>query len=140
MPPQNLSWSIFGRPVKPVALVLMNTMLVLAFVAWVDIGVLGNSIWADILGLFAFSIAVVFGLAWFKKSQTLAEWALTGAFFVWGFRFWAILLVRGESAFTSEGWYLAFLWTVLAGGSWLLERSDPKAQKKIEGDERWTQL
>jgi len=137
MPVLNLQWTVFGRPVKPVALVLLGTMLLLGITAITDIGVLGNTEWGDVLGGFAFSSAILFIIAWIKGSQTIAEWALLGAFFVWGLRFWAIVFTLGAHALSSEGLYLSFLWMILAGGSWFLERQDPNATVGIRG-EKWT--
>jgi hypothetical protein len=133
----NLPWTLFNRPIKPVALVLMNTMFVISWVAVTNAGVLHDSIWGDILGAFSFVIAVAFFYAWYKASQRYAEWAMLAAFGVWGFRFWAIILINGTTAFSSESAYLSLLWMLLAGGSWLLERADPKAEyRRVEG--AWT--
>lgn len=124
MPPMNLQWSIFGRPIKPVSLVLMNTMLILGYIAIADNGILGDSEWADVVGMIAFGVAFLFILGFYKFSQTLAEWALLGAFFVWSVRLWAIIITQGWDVLTRESGFLALMWALLAGGSWLLERSD----------------
>lgn len=133
MPLLNLPWSIFGRPIKPVAFVLMMSMFVIAAFAAADLGVLGDSVWADFLGGFALAVGVLFAIAWYVRSQIVSEWALLGAFFVWGIRFWVIILVQTNHSLVTEGWYLSFLWMLLSGGSWLLERSDSNAFVKIRG-------
>ena len=138
MPELNLPITIRGRPIKPVSLVLMNTMIILGCLSIFDAGILGSSRWADILGGLAFIVAGSFMTAWVANSQILAEWALLGAFFVWGFRVWAIMLTNGWATFSSEGIYLSFLWILLAGGSWLLERSDDTVTRSWKGD-WWTQ-
>ena len=124
MPPLNLPWTFFGRPIKPVAFVLMVTMMVLGVSAITDRGVLQDSIWADVIGVLALCVSVILFYAWYKKSQTWAEYALLGAFFVWGIRFWGIVFTQGFDALTQEPGCLALLWMLLAGGSWLLERAD----------------
>lgn len=137
MPKLNLPITIRGRPIKPVSLVLMNTMLLLGIISILDLGVLGRSMWSDVLGALAFGVAGTFMIGWFSNSQLISEWALIGAFFVWGFRFWALILLYGWKAFESEGVYLSLLWLVLAGGSWLLERSDDTVVRSWKGD-LWT--
>jgi hypothetical protein len=118
-------------------MVLMFTMILIGTVATIDLGVLGDSLWSDVIGSMAFITAIFFIIAWVKNSQTLAEWALLGAFFIWGFRFWGIVFVQGWHTLALEGWYLSLLWMILAGGSWLLERSDPNALVENRGA-KWT--
>lgn len=125
MPILNLPWTLFGRPIKPVSFVLMMTMLVIAYIALTNTGILGPSVYADLLGAAAVVVALLFAWAWWATSQEIAEWALLLAFFLWGFRFWAVIFVLGDDALRIEGFYLSFLWMLLSGGSWLLERSDP---------------
>jgi hypothetical protein len=120
-------------------MVLFFTMILIAVIAIIDLGVLGDSRWGDVIGSFAMVVAALFILAWVRNSQTLAEWALMGSFFIWGFRFWGIILVQGWHTFQLEGWYLSIMWMILAGGSWLLERSDPNALVKDRGN-KWTRL
>lgn len=139
MPPMNLPWAVFGRPIKPVALVLMNTMLILGWIGITDNGTLGDSEWADVVGSIAFAVAALFIFSFIKVWQKGAEIAILGAFFVWGVRFWALLLVNGPDEFTHEPIWLSGCWILLAGGSWILERSDPyihnrkKPLKRKEG-------
>lgn len=137
MAPLNLPWEFLGRPIKPVAFVLMLSMIVITAFAFADLGVLGASVYADFLGGLSLGVGGMFGIAWVIRSQSLSEWALIGAFFVWGIRFWVIILVQAGHGLVTEGWYLSFLWMLLAGGSWLLERSDPDAVVKIRGG-KWT--
>lgn len=130
MPPMNLPWSVFNRPIKPVALVLMNTMLILGWIGATNNGALGDSAWADVTAAIAFAVAILFALGFIKVSQRLAEYALIGAFFVWGVRFWALILVGGTPTLAREAVWLSACWMLLAGGSWLLERSDPYVHVK----------
>lgn len=138
MAPLNLPWYVFNRPIKPVAFVLMLTMIFIGVVAFTNIGLLGSTELGDILGGMAFSTAALFIVAWVRASQIVAEWALMASIFVWGFRFWAIILTYGWGSFKTEGLYLSFFWMILAIGSWFLERADPTTSSKIRG-ERWTQ-
>lgn len=137
MPPLNLAFTVYGRPVKPVSIALMITMIIIGVLAIFDLGVMKNSLWGDVIGAMAFTVVGFFVYAGYKNSQTLAEWALIGAFFIWGFRFWAISIIQGWNTFTTEGWYFAACWMLLSGGSWLLERSDPNAIVKNRGV-KWT--
>lgn len=138
MPELNLPITIRGRPIKPVSFVLMSGMILLGVFSILDLGVLGTSLWSDVVGGMAFFVASSFMIAWLSNSQTISEWALIGAFFVWGFRFWALILIYGWNSFVSEGAYLSLLWLLLAGGSWLLERSDDTVVRSWKGD-WWTQ-
>lgn len=137
MPELNLPITIRGRPIKPVSFVLMCGMILLGVFSILDLGVMGTSLWSDAIGGMAFFVASSFLIAWLSNSQTVSEWALVGAFFVWGFRFWALILLNGWNSFGSEGVYLSFLWLLLAGGSWLLERSDDTVIRSWKGD-LWT--
>lgn len=134
MPELNLPITIRGRPIKPVSFVLMSDMILLGVFSILDLGVLGISIWSDVVGGMAFFVAASFMIAWLSNSQTISEWALIGAFFVWGFRFWALILIYGWNSFVSDGVYLSLLWLLLAGGSWLLERSDDTVVRSWKGD------
>jgi hypothetical protein len=125
MPPMNLPWAVLNRPIKPVALVLMNTMLILAYIGATNNGALRDSAWADVVAVLSMVVAILFVVGFIKVSQRLAEWALIGAFFVWGVRFWALILVDGGLRLGQESVWLAACWMLLSGGSWLLERSDP---------------
>lgn len=138
MPPMNLQWSIFGRPIKPVSLVLMNTMLILGFIALTDKGILGDSEWADVVGLIALGVALLFVLGFYFFSQRMAEWALLGAFFVWSVRLWTIIITQGYDVLTRESGFLALMWALLAGGSWLLERSDPLQHMEGKRGTTWS--
>jgi type IV secretory pathway VirB3-like protein len=128
MPPMNLNWKVFGRPVKPVAFSLMLTMLIIAWAAIVNVGVLGASVWADVLLVLTVGVAALTMVAWVRNSQRLTERALLSAFFVWGIRFWLVVLVA-DNPVSTEGLYLSVCWMIVAGGSYLLEKTDPRTRK-----------
>lgn len=137
MPPLDLSINVFGRPLKPVSLVFAATMLLVGIVSILDIGVLKDSLWSDVIGAIAFGVFGIFSVSWWFRSQIIGEVALLGAFFVWGCKFWIILLMYGDSSFRKESFWLSLLWSLLAAGSWLLERADPGGSYASRGD-RWT--
>lgn len=128
MPPQNLHWKFLGRPVKPVAFGLMLSMLVIAWAAFTDVGVLRNAFLADFLGGAALTCAAVMGTAWWRRNQALAELGLLMASIIWGLRFWLIVLIAGN-AITTEGLWLSLGWTAIAAGSYLLEKTDTQMSK-----------
>jgi hypothetical protein len=130
MPPQNLHWRILGRPVKPVAFALAYSMLIIAWAAYANIGVLDGSELADILGGACLAVFAVFVIAWWHTSQRLAELGLLLSFIVWGMRFWLIVFLAGNSIST-EGLWLSLGWTVIAGGSYLLEKTDSRTARGI---------
>ena len=128
MPPMNLHLKVFGRPVKPVAFGLALSMLVIAWAAYTNVGVLDGSDLADLLGGGALIVAVIFTIAWWHRSQRMAELALLLSFIVWGWRFWLIVLVA-DNRITQEGLWLSLGWAVIAGGSYLLEKTDSRAMR-----------
>lgn len=137
MPPMNLPFTVFDRPIKPVSLVLMNSMLILGWGGFTENGILGTSLWGDVIGVVAFGTAAISVTAFFKRNQRWAEFALIGAFFVWGVRFWALILLNGLSVFWREAVWLSACWMLLAAGSWLLERSDPHVHISSERGSKW---
>jgi hypothetical protein len=126
MPPMNLRWKVWGRPVKPVALALTITMLIIAWAAVTNVGVLNSSSWADLLAGSALLTAGVLVAGWVRSSQRLAEVGLLLASFVWATRFWLIVLVNPGNI-TLEGLWLSVCWVVVASGSYLLEKADQRA-------------
>jgi len=130
MPPLNLHWTVFKRPVKPVAFGLCFSMFVIAWAAFTNVGVLDGNSLADLLGGAALAVAFVFGLAWWHKSQWMAELALLMAFVIWGMRFWLIVFVAGNGIST-EGLWLSAGWAVIAGGSYLLEKTDTRRSRGL---------
>ncbi len=126
MPPMNLHWKIFGRAVKPVAFALSWSMLVIAWAAYTNSGVLDGSDWADLLGGGAMVTFVVFAIAWWHRSQRIAELGLLLAFFMWTTRFWLVVLVN-PGGVSYEGMFLSLGWMLIAGGSYLLEKTDERS-------------
>lgn len=123
MTPLNLRWTILGRPVKPVALALMLTMLILAVANITDIGILGSNPGGDVLAGLSLATAALLATGWVRRSQLIAELGLAAAFFVWGIRFFLGVFVAPHPLIT-EGIYLSLCWAMVAGGSYLLERID----------------
>lgn len=123
MPPMNLRWTIWGRPVKPVAFSLMVTMLILTVINVTDYGILTDHAAGDVLAGGALFTAGMLGYGWYMRSQMVAEIGLVCAFFVWTTRFCLGLML---APITNEGIYLSLCWAVVAGGSYLLEKTDNK--------------
>ena len=131
MPPMNiLGIKFLGRPIKPVAFALSWSMIIIAWAAFDDVGVLDGSRWADALGVGAIAVSGILVAAWWKNSQQWAEIGLAAAFFLWTTRFLLILLVN-NNPITQEGLWLSLGWVVIAGGSYLLEKDDTSGKKWI---------
>lgn len=126
MPPLTIPGLRFlGRPVKPVAFGFMLSLFVYFWAGVSDDSVLDGTRWGDAVGLVALAIAVAhFGAWWFRK-QKVAEYGLLATFI---FYFWDAmtnLLVTG--VLHDVATLLAFSMSVIAGGSYLLEKADPDA-------------
>jgi hypothetical protein len=106
--------------VKPVAFGLMMSMLVIAWAAFANVGVLDGSRWGDVLGTCSLAAGTILGLGWARSSQRLARWGLLAAFGVWTARVALILLVNHQPI-TTEGLWLSIAWGAIAAGSYFLE-------------------
>ena len=126
MPPLNLDVTVWGRPVKPVALFLTLSALVVAAINVLDVGILQTSAWGDLVGVVMAGAASLLVVGWVTRSQRIAEVGLIAAFMAWLFRFWIGGLVTGFQL-AHEGVWLSLCWAGIAGGSWALERLDPRA-------------
>ncbi len=126
MPPMNLTITILGRPVKPVAFGLGVYMAVFMFYNLVDKGVFGNSKWGDVLAVIAGAALALLVTAWVANSQRLAEVGLLLACSVFLIRGTFLILTIG---FGSEAVYYQIANIIIAGGSYFLERADPAKQK-----------
>jgi hypothetical protein len=130
MPPMNLpNISFLKRPIKPVAFALMVSLLVIAGFAWADEGVLKTSVGADFLGGFALAIAIILFIGWWNNNQVLAEYGLLLSASMWIFRACLIAFLNW-GGISQEGLYLSFAWAIVAAGSYLLEKADPKGVKE----------
>jgi hypothetical protein len=136
MPPMNLHWNVFGRPIKPVAFALMWSLLVVAWAAFTNQGVLDGSDWADALGGGSIVVASMFMTGWWKNSQRMAEWALLSAFYIWAVRFFLVVLVA-NNPISQEGLWLSIGWMIVSGGSYLLEKTDPNASYERFSQSKW---
>lgn len=126
MPPLNLPVTVWGRPVKPVGLFLSLSALVVVVINVLDLGILTASAWGDLVGVVMAAAAALLVAGWVTRSQRLAELGLLCAFAAWLFRFWIGGLVVGFDI-DHEGVWLSLCWAGIAGGSWALERLDPRA-------------
>lgn len=131
MPPLNLPLSILGRPVKPVSFSFTLAMLIIVYINVTATGVVGALGARHFLAAVA-GIAVVLSVwGWAGRSQRAAEWALLTVAFVWAIRFWAGGLTMGFSL-SNEGVWFSFCWSLVASGSFWLERSDGHFRRERE--------
>lgn len=119
MPPLHLHWRLLGRPVKPVSLALLLTMITIGVINIIDEGVLTDAFEADVLSGWCLGVSTMFVSAWAINSRTLERGALIGAFMAWFFRGALVLLLSPHSV---EAWIMSFLWAMVAAGAYLLER------------------
>jgi hypothetical protein len=116
---------VWGRPVKPVA---FGLMLLLATLAWsnaANVGLFANNVWGDVVGVLAAVGAVLFAVGWWGRWQTVAEAAFGVATAVLAARAAALFWLDGP---TEQSVYLSVSVAVIAGGSLLLERLDPRGR------------
>jgi hypothetical protein len=119
----NLNIALLGRPIKPVAFGLSIIMITFVFANYFDTGVLGASEWGDVVGLMSLAAAVTLNWGWFKNSQRAAEYGLLLSTLVLTIRAIFILLTLGPSI---QNFWLSSGVAIVAGGSFLLERLDPR--------------
>jgi hypothetical protein len=123
MPPLNLPWKAFGRPVKPVAFALMVTMISTFAVAYAgDAVAIGNTFYSQLVGFFAAVVASTLIVGWVWRSQRLAEFGMLGCFAVWMFRLGVYLT---DVHPVGDRYVLAAMYALISGGAYLLEKADP---------------
>lgn len=125
--------TLLGRPVRPVSFGFMLAMFVITWAGWANVGSLDGSYLADILSVASAFVGVWLAAAWWFKKQWMAETGLLMVFAAMIFRatFTYLLLAdtpgQGPVPETS---LLSVCAAIIAGGAWLLERSDPYADRK----------
>lgn len=125
MSPLNLPYKIADRPLKPLALAAMLTMVVIAWVNLTDIGIAGSTRWGDILAVASGGAAVSLLAGWWFRSQQMAEAGLLLAAGVWFARgVYGLLTVNGNATGNQYAWAFSLAWTMALSGAYLLERSD----------------
>lgn len=122
MPPLNLPFRVFGRPLKPVSLGFAIFMAVLTAYNIADRGVLGSSMWGDVLAVIAGSSFLLLAVAWWTNSQIMSEYGLLLACMVFVTRGVFLLLTFG---WTRQDVYFSLAAAIITGGSYFLERYDP---------------
>lgn len=123
MPPLNLPISIFGRPAKPVAFGFAIFMITFTVSNLLDRGVFKASLWGDVVAVVAGAAFTLLVLAWFINSQRLAEYGLLLSCTVFITRGMFLALTLG---FDRQDVYFSLANAIIAGGSYFLERTDPK--------------
>jgi len=134
MPPLILPRVLFwGRPVRPVSFGFMLSMFVFTWAGWANVGALDGSGLADILSVFSAGVGFWLLAAWVFKKQWMAETGLLMVFTALIFRAVFTFLLLSNTAGQGpvpETSLLSVCGAIIAGGAWLLERSDPYADKK----------
>ena len=110
---------LWGRPVKPFALAIAVTMLIIAWLNLIDRGVFGGLVLGDAVGLVAFASAVTLVAGWAARQQKMAEAGLLMAAGVWVAR-GTLALIEAPGSL----WMFSFCWAGAAAGAYLLETAD----------------
>ena len=129
MPPLNLPVTVFGRPLKPLALGIVVAMLVLTLAGILDQGALHSSGWGDLVSAVAFASFTAFMGGWWARSQRMAEMALLLATGVFTARAAALLMLHFEILDVAA--WLSVASAITAGGAYALERVDPRGRRAV---------
>lgn len=124
----DLPLKVYGRPLKPLALSVMLSMVVIAVINVLDVGLAADHLWGDFIGLLAAVSAAAMAGGWFARSQSMAEVGMLIAAGVWMVRGVFALLYNG-SVPIGYGWAFSFCWALAAGGAYMLERVDDSEHK-----------
>lgn len=127
MPPLNVPLHIFGRPFKPVSFSFTLAMLLIVWLNLTDNGIVQATSGQHFIALSAGVAAALSIWGWITQSQKVAEWALLVVAFVWACRFWAGGLTTGFDL-ANEGVWFSLIWSLVATGSFWLERSDQRKE------------
>lgn len=119
----DLSWRFFNRPFKPVALGISIIMIVLCISGIANTGLLTTTIWGDIVSVLSGATALLLFVGWYTRSQRLAEIGLLSSTFVFVTVFSFLLLTVST---TQTSIWISLGYTVVAGGSYLLEKEDQR--------------
>jgi hypothetical protein len=132
----DLPFTVFGRPVKPLAMALMvSTFTIFYSNVVVNNDVAGGAYVGDIVGWTAGLTSLLLLLGWVHRSQRIAELGLLLATGVWVSRMAVVAMTEGVGYF---GVWLSLGWVLAAGGAYLLEAWDDKtAQLKKQEPHIW---
>ena len=114
--------SLWGRPIKPVALGFAWLMLSLTVINISNIGELGDNFLGDLIAVLAFSSFTALTAGWVFRNQHMAEYGLLAACIAYVVRTSFIMFSVGID---DAGVYLGFGAAIIAGGAYLLEATDP---------------
>ena len=125
MPPMNSPPTIWGRPTKPVALGLAWIMGVLAVFNVAGIGILGGGLFGHAIAALSAASCVALVAGWLARSQKMAEAGLVMV--------GAVYVARSSFLLMQNGWgdigvYLGLGVVLIAWGSYVLERVDPRGR------------
>lgn len=111
---------VFGRPVRPFHLAVMTATGAVAVANVFFGGVVLTGDASVFVGWIATASCVLLFAAWVTRRDTLAEWGLLLAVFVWASRaMFAVIIGSGWFAVT-----VSLAWVIGAAGAYLLERAD----------------
>lgn len=128
MPPLNLPVSILGRPLKPLAFGMAIAMVVLCLAGLFDTGALDGSLWGDVVALIAAASCTSFMAGWWARNQPMAEAGLLLACWVFTTRAAALLFIGGAGSIAA---WLSIASAIIAGGAYVLERTDPRVRGPV---------
>jgi len=115
-----LPWTLWARPVKPLALSLALASAAVVAANAADTGALGASPWGDVVAGMAAAVVVLLAGGWAGRSQRAAELGLLLGAGLWTGRAAAVAAVDGPGAWPV---WTSLAWAVAAGGAYLLERA-----------------
>lgn len=116
--PLDLPYTVFGRPLKPLALAATVTMIVIVVINMLDIGIARSAAWGDAVAGAAAAAGVALAIGWWRRSQGWAEAGLLLASGVWTARC-VFGVVTDPDGY---GWAMSGAWVIALGGAYLLER------------------
>jgi hypothetical protein len=123
VPPLDLPFALWGRPVKPFAFALMLTMFTVGWLAlYGDGSVVGRDVWSRLVGAGCIVAGGFLGGAWVLRRQRAEELGLLASGTAWLF---VLLLFAFNTHPSADRFAFSSAWVVAAFGSYWLERSDP---------------
>lgn len=122
--------TVWGRPIKPVALGACILMATLTIYNIVDKGVFGDLILGDVVAVLSGASLIMMLTGWFGRSQRMAEFGLLAGCISYVMRGAFVLFYNGPLA---EAVWLSLGSTTILGGAYLLEKWDCRNLPKFKG-------
>lgn len=115
-----LPWTLWGRPVKPLAAGFAAGAVGLAAVNATGLGLLGSTVWAAVVAVLGALTAAVLAAGWWARSQAAAVAGLALACGLWAGRAVTVGLLHGWGLGVVD-WWISALNAAVAAGAWTLE-------------------